>query len=66
MSEFMNALLRGASKQVDDDESQQESQESIGGKSDAGAGSERIGTSETDMNSFLRDAVFESRGRRGA
>ena len=62
MSDFMNEFLRGGPNQVDD-ESLRESQESIGGKSDAGAGEERIDTSETDMNAFLREAVFESRGR---
>jgi hypothetical protein len=66
MSGFdMNQVLRSC---VRDEEreppaSDAESGGSIGGKSDAGAGTERSDTAGTDMNVFLREAVFESRGR---
>ena len=58
----MNALIRGY---VRDEEQVEEPAEPklIGGKSDGGAGDERFDTGATNMNSFLREAVFESRGR---
>lgn len=58
----MNALLRG---EVQDDQQarEREETESVGGRSDAGAGQDRTQTGARDMNAWLRDAVSESRGR---
>ena len=63
MSEFMNALLRSHGRE-DSTQEPVEEPESIGGKSDAGAGDERMDTAGTDMNALLREAVFDSRSPR--
>lgn len=65
MGEFdMNALLRGIQTDEQGTDESPGDEKSIGGKSDAGAGAERMATAGTDMNAFLREAVFDSRGPR--
>jgi hypothetical protein len=56
----MNALLRGELQQ--DPNEERDEPESVGGKSDAGAGENREQPATRDMNAWLRDAVQESRG----
>ena len=63
MSEFMNALLRSHGRE-DQTQEPAEERKSIGGKSDAGAGGERMDTAGTDMNALLREAAFDSRAPR--
>lgn len=57
----MNALLRGEVTEEQGEEGAE--RESVGGRSDAGAGQNREPTGARDMNAWLRDAVQESRGR---
>ena len=59
-SSFMNALLGG---EVREDESLATKRESIGGRSDGGAGQDRDLAGAPDMTAWLREAVQESRGR---
>ena len=57
----MNALLRGEARGQDEERSSEP--QSIGGKSDAGAGESRTQPSSRDMNAWLREAVHETRER---